>query len=398
MNISQVHLVFQRHAEAISNVWDPAVVGVPTHQELQRLAEAITDPSHPSIKVESGDYKPDGLTGFGIACSETFVANLGGTDEEGRKPRLDNVYMLASSPLTRAFQTLQITQKALDLVGPLHYSSTGPGSPQSGPHIYLHPGLQEATCWPQDFPPAIKTVGSRKKASYIQLTGTKNTFREALEVNGQQEVDFSTAVWPKHVPGDMETIEGRLAAVLAPLDIAAVEKACHGARVWLRESAKKVLELHQKEGRTGTPKIFIALHGGIINFLTQKFYCKFGRASEDIEWSWEGSAALRNLEVNVYAFESLDDDNASLREVDKDDQYTRTLGRYYRHMASDSSLAYRNLDGTLVDQKRAHCDFLRGTADEVAGVAVTQRPLLEALTSWTGAEDFLARQVPLSHL
>lgn len=141
MDISQVHIVFQRHAEAISNVWDPAVpADEPTHAELQRLAEAITrNPSHTRIKAESGDYKPDGLTEFGITCSEDFVTTV--TGGEGNK-RLDNVYMLASSPLTRAFQTLQTTQKALDLVGPLHYSPPGPGGrPRCGPSIYLHPGL-----------------------------------------------------------------------------------------------------------------------------------------------------------------------------------------------------------------------------------------------------------------
>lgn len=215
-----------------------------------------------------------------------------------------------------------------------------------------------------------------------------------MEVCGEQEVDFSNAVWPENlVPNNTHTeFERTMAEILAPCDIAAVEKACHRARVWLRDAAKQALEIHQREGRPGAPKIFIALHGGIINFVTQKFYCRFGRPSDGVEWSWEGSAALGNLQVNVYTFASSDDGNASLRELDKSDEYSRALGKYYRHMASDSSLAYRELGGALLDQKRAHCEFLKSTVEEVAGVAERQRPLLEALASWTGAEDFLARQ------
>lgn len=383
--ISQVHIVCQRHAEAVSNVAvpespngiDPRVL---TWEGLRDMVVELNGSARPSVRLKYGTYLPDGLTQYGLDASQSFVDDVvtGGG-------KLDNVYMLTSSTLTRAIQTLQVTQDACNLVGPLHrfeHQADGSFGPKAG--IYCHTGIQEATPWPQDFPPLTEEKGA---ALYIKIAGGKGA--NAGTILGEEEVDLSNAIWVDGDGNDGVASEARMRAITEPPDIELVKEMTKRTRVWLRDCARKVLEIHQREGREGTPRIVVCLHGGIINFLMQKWHCQFTKDSDSMEWRWAGSAGIRNLEVFVCKFKSLTDEEAELEELDKDDYYEDVLGRYYRHMASDESLVYKNPDGTDLDQVAEHWKFIERTAREVQTVAEKQEKVVEALVNWKGARNFL---------
>ncbi|KAK4117413.1 hypothetical protein N656DRAFT_764638 [Canariomyces notabilis] len=436
-DVSRVHILFQRHGQAVSNIVDYETPGITaeniTLDELTRLATC-----DPNLHLRTGVFLPDGLTSFGLDSSYAFVDDV--TDDNG-VPRLDNVYMLVSSPLTRAHQTLQANSRAFGLVGPFH---GGAGAGDGGStlsetaNIYCHPGFREATTWPHDFPPlrlvnpevAAATAPrdghitnkskpnpvSTNTVSYIRVAGGSG--RGCGRVVGETHVDTSRLVWAgsnlsrsahdthqwqNQSQSQSETLETRMAAVTAEPDLASVERAVREARVWLRGCARRVLFEHVAAGRAGTPRIVVCLHGGIINFVMQSWHCDFRRDSAQQDWRWHRSVALRPLDIVVCRFQqeqrrdeddAVDGGEARLVELDPNsdeaEDYARVLGRYYRHLSSDGNLVYQNPDGSWVDQKAAHCKFIVSKAHEVRAVAAERREVLERLVMWTSAKEFLA--------
>ncbi len=85
----------------------------------------------------------------------------------------------------------------------------------------------------------------------------------------------------------------------------------------------------------------------------------------------------------MYTFESLDDDEARLTELDRDEHYATLLGKYYRHMAS-KAVVYN----TQLDQKAAHWKFIKESALDVLAFP---EEVLEALVNWKGAAAFLTQ-------
>ncbi|KAK3337593.1 hypothetical protein B0T19DRAFT_455463 [Cercophora scortea] len=384
-SVSQVHIIFQRHGQAISNVVDftPGIDAQKiTSAELRDLAATRRG------YLQTGVFMPDGLTQFGLDASKTFIDAV--TNHGARQ--LDNVYMLISSPLTRAYQTIKMNQPAFDLVGPFHFHPQAAPAVSDDPAdkavIYCHPGLQEATTWVQDFPAVVKThTDDTKTVSYINTSGGKGP--GAGTVLGEMGVDVSTMVWPNSAPNSWVTFNGRMKAATAPINLAEIENATKQARVWLREQAKLVLQAHQKEGRPGTPRIVVCLHAGIINFVVNDWHCDYKLVQETGEWEWVGSGALRNLEMAVYTFEGMEGEDPVLKELRYDAYYARSLGKYYRHLGSDETLVYQNPDGGMVDQKARHWKFIQDKERDVLGFVAERREVFEGLLMWTGAEDYL---------
>lgn len=388
MDISQVHIVFQRHAESSHNIRNPNAPDL-TLSDLQGLVRAVSNPTISPRRVNTGQYIPNGLTQFGVNSSHEFV-NLVGSD------KLDNVYMLASSPLNRAVQGLQITANGLNLTGQLHQARHASSRDDKSPAIYVHPGLAEATCWPQDLPPLTQEVELEDIASYIKIVGGKGS-HDAFNIVGEEHINFSSVIWPSEdACNGNNGLEQRMSALFTPANLEVIEERCRSTRIWLRDCAKAVLEIHRKEGRQGTPRIFVSIHGGTINFITESFYCGFRRSAENQEWRWVSAAALQHLEINVYTFVESDDDTAQLKEIAWDPEYAQKLGKFYRQMANDMSLVHKKLDGTLINHKDGYWEFLQRVSRGMQEIGSIERHALEALVSWTGVRDFLSRDNGIS--
>ncbi|KAM7212783.1 hypothetical protein V8F06_011818 [Rhypophila decipiens] len=403
VDISQVHIIFQRHGQAISNIVDFESDGVNPQElsmsQLHSLAKGRTG------YLQLGIYLPDGLTQFGLDASKTFINDV---TQNGAIAPLDNVYLLASSPLTRAFQTIEGNAPAFNLVGPFNTDSDS-----HPPKIYLHPGLQEATTWPQDFPALVNA--STKTISYLNLHGGSTAGKKGL-LTQETILPTSNLIWPdsgsSSAPGPAFSIcqdpDSRLAAALSTPVLPEIESQVREARVWLREKCREVALLHRASGRGGTPKIVVCLHGGIINFVTQKWYCNVVPGShpsdETVNWIWKGSAKLGNLECVVYRFPPSASsssvkgasDEAAIEEVPVEEakEEREFLGKYYRHMSSEKNIRdedYVQGDGSLVDQKRGHWEFILTKARDVQRFGQERPDVLEALVNWWGVDDFLER-------
>lgn len=427
IDISQVHIIFQRHGQAISNIVDFDNPGINTEHmtmsQLHTLARTKTG------YLQTGIYLPDGLTQFGLDASKTFV------DAVTPNGKLDNVYMLVSSPLTRAFQTIQGNAPAFNLVGPLHTASPATLDPdfpfpQNTPSIskmkiYVHAGLQEATTWPQDFPPLINT--STNTVSYLNTHGGSVTGKKGL-LTTETTLPVNHLIWPDRnsssCPGlpqsTWQSPTERMARVLSTPSLPEIEEQVRQSRVWLREAATKVALLHRASGRRGTPRMVVCLHGGIVNFVTQRWYCDVvanpdyncsgdGDGSNGQKWLWKGSAKLGNLECVVYRFPSQTSpgsggvdsdgvDEAAIEEVPPQEaaEEREILGKYYRHLSSEVGIQdedYVEADGTMADQKSGHWEFIQAKARDVQRFAEERGDVLEALVNWRGVDDFLSRYV-----
>ncbi|KAM7182794.1 hypothetical protein V8F33_014012 [Rhypophila sp. PSN 637] len=405
LDISQVHIIFQRHGQAVSNIVDFESDGVNPQElsmsQLHSLAKGRTG------YLQLGIYLPDGLTQFGLDASKTFINDV---TQNGAIAPLDNVYMLVSSPLTRAFQTIEGNAPAFNLVGPFNTDSDS-----HPPKIYLHPGLQEATTWPQDFPALVNP--STKTISYLNLHGGSTAGKKGL-LTQETILPTSNLIWPdsgsSSAPGPafstFQDPDSRLAASLSTPALPEIESQVREARLWLREKCREVALLHRASGRSGTPKIVVCLHGGIINFVTQKWYCNVVPGShpsdETVKWIWKGSAKLGNLECVVYRFPSssssqggstgIESDEAAIEEVPVEEakEEREFLGKYYRHMSSEKGIRdedYVRVDGSLVNQKRGHWEFILTKARDVQRFGQERPDVLEALVNWRGVDDFLER-------
>ncbi len=380
LDISKVHIVLIRHAEAISNVKLPAPDG--TILSMDQLNELAGDLKASMIgvdaRLEANFGLPDGLTQHGLHQADVFVDDV--TQGGGK---LDNVYMLASSPLTRAYQTIVRIQKAFGFSGRPDFTEP---SELDHPTIHVHSGIKESSLFPQDLPPMFKgNEGGEgdRIASYVVLAGGRN---DPGRVLGEQEVDFTRAKW-EDGPAALErwnTPQARLDTLRAPPSLQQVEEGVKNFRLFLRESAATILREHTLRGREGIPKIVVCLHGGIINFLTQRWSCVFKHTKPD-QWTWKYSTMLRNLDVCVFAFSSMMDEDAELQEVDRScAYYVEKLGKHYRHLHTEEDFAVPD----QVFQKAQHWSFIERSADLIPAGPPAE---LEALLTWKGAEDFQSR-------
>ncbi len=270
LDISKVHIILQRHAEAVSNVAvhpgaDGDLDGLKlTTPQLRMLAKHLVMPAlgcTPPPNFKLGDCLPDGLTQYGL---DTAAAWVDAVTDHGRRT-IENVYMLVSSPLTRAVQTLGVVQQAFS--GPFA-ENCDKAEPLSSrrPTIYCHPGIKEATFWVQDIPPLTVEKDGTRTTSYIKIAGGDAAPGRVI---GEEKVDLSRVVWPDGVPNEWDTPEGRKLGLTTAPDLDRTEEGARQARLWLRKCAMKALKVHQSEGRTGNPRIVVCLHGGILNFITQ---------------------------------------------------------------------------------------------------------------------------------
>ena len=377
VNISEGHLVLIRHAEAISNVIGPddgLDARTMTFSDLKELAVELQNSAHLKSEIRYGTYLPDGLTQTGLEQVQSFVNEVTG---EGQR-KIDNVYMVGASPLTRACQTIMGILPAFDLVGPMR--STGQNARS---RIYCHPGGEEATPWPQDFPSKRDDKGI---ASYLKVKGGKEA--DCGKILGEEKVDLSGTTWPPSEENKYLTDNDLMTALSVVPTAQQIEEATKRCRLWLRECMATIIEEHQRQNREGPPRIIFATHGGIRHFLTKRWYCDF-RKDESGNWRWKGSSALKNMEVNVLTFTSLSDSEADLEELEWDPSYRDMFGKYYRHMGSDQSLIYIQPDGTIVDQKSEHMKFIERISGEVRATVLEQEPVVRALLGWKGASQFL---------
>ncbi|KAK0707227.1 hypothetical protein B0T21DRAFT_377419 [Apiosordaria backusii] len=383
--ISGVHIVFLQCAEAAADL-PPN----PDNPPCECLSDLTNLQVRATNTVATGVHLPDGLTAKGATDCLDFVEDV--------KRKLDNVYLLASSPLNRAIETVQGVQPAFKLVGPFH----PPRGQDNGwlrgllapPHpltpletsIYVHPGLREATNRPPDLPgtPVVQTLDNgltRRYASLLRVRG--GTGEDALTIlPGEQKVDLTRLVWPGGNP--WHTRRQRMLAVIDTPKIADIEAAAREARIWLRKWAARVLSAHQERGGRGTPRIVVFTHGGIMNFLMQQWHTDHRQRLSDGRWVFHSPTVLNNLDATVFTFDSMADDDAVLRELPRNAYYTRTLGQYYRHLGSDPSRPYRNPDGRLLDQKAAHRGFIEDTAEEVQDLGLRWWSTLVIFSNWIG--------------
>ncbi|KFA67235.1 hypothetical protein S40285_09440 [Stachybotrys chlorohalonatus IBT 40285] len=380
MDISQGHLILLRHAEAISNVIGPTEGLNPetmTLSELTALAGGLQHGDNVATHIRHGVYLPDGLTQSGLQQIQEFVDHV----TDGGNCKIDNVYMIASSPLTRACQTATGISPACDLIGSRYL----PEQQKEG-NIYCHPGVIEATTWPQDFPALRDDKGF---AWYFNVKGGNEA--DAGKILCEKKVDLSRTVWPASEDHKWLTVDDRTAALQASPDREEITEMARRCRVWLRACMMAIMEEHETEKREGSPRILLALHGGIRHFLTKKWYCSFTKGDSG-RWVWAGSSALKNMELNVYTFNSLTDEEADLEELDWSVDYVGDFGKYYRHMASDSSLVYKASDGTIIDQEAEHWNFIERVAGEVQATAEKKqlRAVIVPFLIWKGASNFLS--------
>jgi hypothetical protein len=382
-DISEVHIVFQRHAEACSNVMPvfSSEEDMPPLPELAKLTSGINQQSPTFSKT--GNYLPDGLTEYGIAAAREFVEML-----TCKQERIENVYMLAASGLTRAIQTLEQTHTICELVGEKHWAANSLGHGRN-PSVYCHPGLREATSWPQDFPGWAYKGADGQEVSYIMLKGGSGA--DDRVATAEKSVNVSNMVWAEGAGNKWAAPEDRLKAVTDPVGPEAAVNGAKEARVWLRNCAISVLHEHRSKGRKGNPRIMVVIHGGNLNFLTKRWYCNFTKASDGVDWNLVSSSTLRHLEACVYTFQSATDEEAELTELEYDSSYEKVLGRYYQHMASNRRLVFKNSDGTNLNQREAHAKWIESIAREIKGVAATRSGLMEAVMGWGGSAntDFL---------
>ncbi|KAK4198943.1 hypothetical protein QBC40DRAFT_282784 [Triangularia verruculosa] len=382
-DISDVHIIFQRHAEAASELPpNPAFPPLDSLRDIENLLDGVTE------AVQTGAFLPDGLTTAGARTCLDF--------NEEVPDRVANVYLLASSPLTRAIETLQGVCSTYELVGPFH-------TPQGGPeidlvrrrrgvesNIYLHPGLMEVTKSPADIP-GTHTVREddleREYVVFLRLKG--GPAGDALTVLNEQEVDVSRVVWPEGVENVWESNDDRNKAVTEVPDLAAIEDAAREARIWLRDWAARVLAIHQEQGREGTPRIVVSAHGGALNFLSQQWHTDHRQRASDGQWEFHSPTVLKNLEAAVFTFVSASDDDAVLKELPRSEAsyYDRTLGPFYRHLGDDPSRVYLNPDNSVVDQKAAHFEFIQKSSEKVFAFGDRWWTTLTIFTNWTGLEN-----------
>ncbi|KAK4177303.1 hypothetical protein QBC36DRAFT_327329 [Triangularia setosa] len=381
-DISAVHIIFQRHAESVSEI--PPNLDYPPLDSLQDLENIV---ERKVETVQTGVFLPDGLTETGAQTCLDFVRHV--------PSKLDNVYLLASSPLTRAIESIQGLGPSFQLVGPYHSPRGGPELNSRRPRaletsIYVHPGLMEPLNSPAHIPGTATFRDddpSRRYVTFLRAKGGKE--EDGLVILNEQEVDITRMVWPDDVDHMWQSDKDRIRVVTDIPNLASIETSAREARIWLRDWAAKVLAVHQAHGRPGIPRIVVCTHGGMLNFLTQEWHTDHQQRPSDGRWEFRSPTVLKHLEATVWTFESGTDADAVLKELPRTDSgyYTRTLGQYYRHLGDDRSRTYLDPDGSDVDQKAAHFQSIEDVSTEVCDFGGRWWTTLKILTTWTGLEN-----------
>ncbi|KAK0669276.1 hypothetical protein QBC41DRAFT_346519 [Cercophora samala] len=380
-DVSSVHVIFQRHAESVAEL--PPNFNYPPLESLEDL-ENIVEKRRETVRTAI--FLPDGLTESGVRTCLDFAKDVPG--------KIDNVYLLASSPLTRAVETMQAISPSFQLVGPFHAPQgeppLDPRMPELEKTIYVHPGLMEASTRPSDIPgtPTIReNAPSRQSVTFLRLKG--GIEEDALTILDEEEVDITRVVWPEDVENRWQMDTDRTNAVTDIPDLASIEQSVREARIWLREWAAKVLSIHQAEGIQGTPRIVVCTHGGILNFITQEWRTALEQRLADGRWELRSPTVLDHLSTTIWTFESATDGDAMLKELPQTEAgyYTRILGQYYHYLSDDESQLYLNPDGSVVDQRALHFKSLQDISAEVREFGEKWWTTLEILTNWTGLEN-----------
>ncbi|RMJ01663.1 hypothetical protein BHE90_016728 [Fusarium euwallaceae] len=337
----KVHIILKRHEEATSNVSCEAKQGsidIRTISDIDPEEFAAGDK-----RIVVGDYLPCGLT---RVANERASRKLGAP--------LENVEFLCCTTATRAVQTLQ---------GMLPHIELGPGCPRDEngqPILHCDSRILEATNWPQDQSATRWQKDGRTYTSYYELEGGKGP--DAGHVLGVSKVDLTNTDWrqeddPKealrHCP-TFEEIEERVAE-------------------WRRD----LFERASRTTNEGTARFIVVSHGGILSFILSEWRCLYKRKDLDSFWEWKGSGFLSNGEAVVFEFQP----DGTLTEVPRDPYYEKVFGDSYKTFGEEP-LVYKNPDGSEVDQKQGHKDFIRDTAEEVVAVMETQEGLLDKMTAW----------------
>ncbi|KAF7552441.1 hypothetical protein G7Z17_g4307 [Cylindrodendrum hubeiense] len=364
MEDTEFHIVFIRHAEATSNVvafHNRDGIDIP-NMDAQSFHQSLLDiatTGGTSTTVRQGIYLPDYLTQFGEESIEEFIKPARADPSK----KLD-VYRIFTSPLPRAVAT------AIRSTDRFEIFDTCDGQPC----IESHPSLQEATNWPQDM------EAPSTDASYIKLKGGHGS--DAGSVLGEGTVDLSRITNQNNEQSKQNTVESRMNALTVPQSWE--DSLEHGKKVreWLLDHRSRIVREHKLSGRGGPARVVVVVHGGMFNIIVDRWYCAYKKKNGTGDWEWVTSTVFRNLEAVVFRFKS--DNDATMEEVPRSADYERIFGDYYRHLGV---VEYINSNGTVVDQRRGHKDFIDRTGNEVRNV-LTQKPfIMRLLVNWTGAKD-----------
>ncbi|RSL66117.1 hypothetical protein CEP54_003877 [Fusarium duplospermum] len=337
----KVHVILKRHEQATSNVSCEARQGSIDIRTISHIDPEEFAAGDKHIVV--GDYLPCGLT---REAKERASRKLGA--------RLENVELLCCSTATRAIETLQMMLPQLEL---------GPGCPRDEngqPIVHCDSRILEATNWPQDQSATRWKKDGRTYTSYFELQG--GTGPDAGNVLGVSRADLTNTNWRqeddprealRHCPA-FEDIEERVAQ-------------------WRRDLFERASLMTNED----TARFVVVSHGGITNFITSEWRCLYKRKDPDSFWKWAGSGILTNGDVVVFEFQS----DGTFTEIPRDPYYEKVFGDSYKTWGEEA-LVYKNPDGSEVDQKRGHVDFIRDTAEEVVAVMEKQGDLLDKMGAW----------------
>ncbi|KAH6874960.1 hypothetical protein B0T10DRAFT_200905 [Thelonectria olida] len=333
-----IDIVFFRHLMSTSNTVAPdGVVGQPF---LRLSSEQIVKWAWDDVNqgtaqgVKRGEYLWDGLTKNAVDKTKHLYKIW---------DSVPDIYLVMSSPLTRAIQT-----------GNLIFSNHT---------LWVHDCFQEATSWPQDFQACWYRDQGRSYTSYLQLKGGDG--KDRGHIVKREKFDVTNAFFLSRDAMD-DTRDQRLKTVLAAPTLEELEKRGAEARALLYDVAKKLHRQHNhnKTAAQSTGKLVVICHGGSLNFITQDFCCDFTRENDKSEWKWKTSSGLVHGDAVVYRFKPTADDKHRLVEQPETKAYRDALGDKYR-VLKDKRREFKNPDGSVVDHKAEYMKFNEKVARDV---------------------------------
>ncbi|KPA38946.1 hypothetical protein FLAG1_08215 [Fusarium langsethiae] len=225
--------------------------------------------------------------------------------------------------------------------------------------------LREATNWPQDEAAIMQEVAGRRSASYIEVQGGNGRDRAPGTILRRATVDL-THIMPFCKHEKVTTLATVMKAMRRPRTVDEIECEVSQFRDDLLQLTLKITDEHQASGRTGAPVVVVVLHGGIFNFIVNNWNCKFKRETNRSNWEWCASTTLGNGDVTVFEFSNC---GKTLEEISRKSYFEEVFGDKYRNLAEENlSQPYYNIDGTPVDEKQEHVDFMKRTGTAVAAV------------------------------
>lgn len=346
---AKCQLVFIRHHQAISNI--PLrdglnLTGISVH-DAKEIVKSIQTDAQNCDSIGMGDFWPDGLTRNGRM--------------EAAKPlptRLKNVYRILSSPCLRAMHSAILMAGSFEKVGSRY---------ENEDQVFLQHDsrLREATNWPQDEAAIIQEVEGQRFASYIEVQGGDDSDKAAGTILRRATVDLSP-IMPFHKHDKVTTLTTIKNTLKSPRRVEAIESEVAQFRMDLLQLTLEIADEHNASGRTGDPVVVIVTHGGIFNFIVENWNCKFKRQTNESKWEWYASTTLENGDATVFEFSNC---GKYLQEIPRSSYFEEVFRWNYRNLTEENMIStYQNTDGTLVDQKQAHIDFIERAGTEVATV------------------------------